>query len=279
LEKIVMVSLGRLNYLLHLFLAKSLTIARICVRLRNQANCVVGYHLGESPDSAKNGEYRLLDLLASQCAAFVDVGANVGNWTEHFLQVRPAKGILFEPSKRCADLLTQKFNGKPVTVRNVAVGDRSGSMQFVEEENLSEASASVQTYTASEHPGNAVIREIPMVTLDQELASVDFNIDFLKIDTEGYDLKVIKGAESVLRQGRIRFIQFEYNSHWVGTGSSLKEAKAFLENLGFDLLLIRSTGLHPLDYRFWGEYFRYSNFLACRLEDRPVIASLIGGEL
>ena len=274
-----MVSFSRLNYLLHLFLAKSSTWARICVQLRNQANCVVGYHLGESPDSAINGEYRLIDFLAPQCAAIVDVGANVGNWTEHFLQVSSAKGILFEPSGRCAALLEQKFQDKPITVRTVAVGDQPGSIQFVEEENLSEASASLQTYTPSEHPGKAVIKEIPLVTLDQELASVEFNIDFLKIDTEGYDLKVLKGAESVLKKGRIRFIQFEYNSHWIGTGSSLKEAKTFLENLGFDLLLIRSTGLHPLDYGFWGDYFRYSNFLACRSEDRHLLGSLVGPQL
>jgi FkbM family methyltransferase len=275
----VKLSFSRLNYLLHLVLAKSLTCAKICVRLRNQANCVVGYHLGESPNGAVNGEYRLIDFLAPHCSSFVDVGANVGDWTERFLRANSAKGILFEPSERCATRLNQKFKEKPVTIRNVAVGDRPGSIRFVEEENLSEASASVETYSPSEHPGKAVIKEIQMVTLDEELASVGFSIDFLKIDTEGYDLKVLQGAESALRKGRIRFVQFEYNSHWVGTGSSLKEAKNFLEALGFDLLLIRSTGLHPLDYGFWGDYFRYSNFLACRSEDKELIKPLLGRQL
>jgi hypothetical protein len=52
-----------------------------------------------------------------------------------------------------------------------------------------------------------------------------------------------------------------------------------LEDLGFDLLLIRSTGLHPLDYNFWGDYFRYSNFLACRSEDKNLIRPLLGQQL
>jgi len=60
-------TLRRLNYLTHRFVSKSLTCAKLCVRLRNQANCIVGYHLGESPDSAMNGEYRLLDFLAPRC--------------------------------------------------------------------------------------------------------------------------------------------------------------------------------------------------------------------
>jgi hypothetical protein len=125
--------------------------------------------------------------------------------------------------------------------------------------------------------GKRWVKQISIVTLDEELVAVDFNVDFLKIDTEGYDFQVLKGAELVLRKGRIRFVQFEYNPNWLGTGSSLKEAKRFLEGVGFELFLIRSTGLHPLDYGFWGDYFRYSNFCACRPEDRKLIEPLIGG--
>jgi FkbM family methyltransferase len=272
-------TLRRLNYLTHRFVSKSLTCAKLCVRLRNQANCIVGYHLGESPDSAMNGEYRLSDFLAPRCKAFIDVGANVGDWTERFLRVSPARGILFEPSERCAALLREKFKNKPITLRNVAVGEKSGFIRFVEEENFSHASASAQTYAPSEHPGEVVVREVPMVKLDDELQSVEFNIDFVKIDTEGFDLRVLKGAESALRDRRIKFVQFEYNSHWIGTGSSLKEAKDFLESVSFDLFLIRSTGLHPLNYSYWGEYFRYSNFLACHFEDKHLLGSLLGPQV
>jgi FkbM family methyltransferase len=249
------------------------------VRLRNQANCVVAYHLGETYDSATNGEYRLIDLLAPLCGGFVDVGANVGHWTEHFLRNSSAKGILFEPSEHCASLLKEKFKDKPITLRNVAVGDKTGSIWFVEEGEFGESSSIADTYIPSQQPGKTMVRQIPIVTLDEELLSADFNIDFLKIDAEGYDLKVLRGAETFLRKGQIRFVQFEYNSNWLGTGSSLKEAKRFLENLGYDLLLIRSTGLHPLNYAFWGDYFRYSNFLACRSEDQHLIKPLLGQPL
>jgi hypothetical protein len=117
---------------------------------------------------------------------------------------------------------------------------------------------------------------VQVVSLDEMFLDLDFNVDFLKIDAEGYDLKVLKGAESLLRRRRIRFIQFEYIWYWLGVGSSLKEAIRFLEDVGFDLLLIRSTGLHPFDYGFWGDYFRYSNFLAYHREDRHLLESVIG---
>jgi len=268
-----------LNYKLHRLLSKSRTCAKLCARLRNQANCVVAYHLGESFDSATNGEYRLIDLLAPYCSAFVDVGANVGHWTEYLLRKSSAKGILFEPSEHCAALLKEKFKDKPITLRRVAVGDRNGSISFVEEGEFGESSAVAETYLPSERPGDAVVKQVPMVTLDEELKAGDFNIDVLKIDAEGYDLKVLKGAESFLRKGRIRFVQFEYNSNWLGSGSSLKEAKSFLEGLGFELLLIRSTGLHPLNYELWGDYFRYSNFFAYRPEDRSLVQPLVRSQL
>jgi FkbM family methyltransferase len=271
--------LRNLIYRLHRFLSKSSTCAKVFVRLRNQANCVIGYHLGESYDSGLNGEYRLVDFLAPHCRTFVDVGANVGNWSARFLQASSAKGILFEPSEHCVASLEKKFKEKVITIRDVAVGDKSGAISFVQEGEFGESSAIAETYIPSERPGEVAVKQISMVTLDDELVAVDFNIDFLKIDAEGYDLKVLQGAESLLRKGRIRFIQFEYNSNWVGTGSSLKEARRFLQCMGFELFLIRSTGLHSLDYDFWGEYFRYSNFFACRTEDRNLIQPLIGGAL
>jgi FkbM family methyltransferase len=272
-------SLRGLNYQLHRLLSKSRTCAKLCARLRNQANCVVAYHLGESYDSASNGEYRLIDLLAPHCSTFVDVGANVGHWTEYFLRNSSAHGVLFEPSEHCAALLKEKFQNRPITLRNVAVGDTNGSISFVEEGEFGESSAVAETYIPSHRPGETVVKQVPIVTLDQELMALDCNVDFLKIDAEGYDLKVLKGSELVLRKGRVRFVQFEYNSNWLGAGSSLLEAKGFLAGLGFELLLIRSTGLHPLDYKLWGDYFRYSNFLACRREDKDLLQSLMGPPL
>jgi FkbM family methyltransferase len=261
--------------LLHRTLSKSSLCAKGCAKLRNQVNCIVAYHLGESSDASKNGESRLVSVLAPECHTFVDVGANVGNWTAHFLQFNHATGFLFEPSQQCFLVLEAKFKHKPITLRNVAVGDISGFIPFIEEAQCGEGSSAVETHSGS----SGKLRKIPVVTLDQELLDLTHNIDFLKIDTEGYDLKVLKGAEALLRSGRIRFIQFEYNAHWLGVGCSLAEARRFLLSLGFHILLIRSSGLHPLNYAFWGDYFRYSNFFAYREADKHIIDCLLRREL
>jgi hypothetical protein len=102
-------------------------------------------------------------------------------------------------------------------------------------------------------------------------------IDFLKIDTEGFDLKVLKGGASML--ARTRFVQFEYNSRWVYAGSSLYEAIHFMPELGFSMYLVRSTGLHPFRYEFWRDYFGYSNFFLCRPEDLEIVRPLLRGPI
>jgi hypothetical protein len=98
-------------------------------------------------------------------------------------------------------------------------------------------------------------------------------MDYVKIDTEGFDLKVIQGALGLL--SRTRFLQFEYNAHWLFAGSSLYQAFSILRDQGFEVYLIRNTGLHPLQYEVWGDYFRYSNYFACRAPDSAHIQPLI----
>ena len=264
-----------LNYLHRLF-ARSAFLAWLAARVRNQANCVIAYYLGETDDGTQNGEFPLVETLLPHCSVFVDVGANVGNWSEHILSRRQARGILYEPSRQCAELLQKKFAGREVQVRPVAVGNEKGSISFIEDENYGVGSSVAATHRGA--PGLA--QSVPIVTLDDELLAQDFTIDYLKIDTEGYDLNVLKGAAQLICSGRVRFIQFEYNSHWLAARSSLREARILLEDeMGYRLVLIRSTGLHPLDFDFWGEYYRYSNFLAYRPADEPLLRGLLRGKI
>jgi len=239
-------------------------IARLAVKLRNQCNCVIAYQLGETNNSDKNGEAHILSVIAPQCNNFIDVGANVGNWTGDFLTYNnQAQGWLYEPSSQCASKLKSRFANNQITVRNVAVCDFIGQTSFVEEADCGEGSSIAGTHLLQ---GDFREREVEVTTLDMEFCNTNTVIDFLKIDAEGYDLKVLHGAKNLLADSRIRFVQFEYNTHWLRNGSTLHDAIEFLERHGFSCFLIRSTGLHRLDYAFWGDFFRYSNFLAVKKE-------------
>ncbi len=82
--------LGRL----HAWLSSSPSLVDLAVKVRNQANAIVATHfsrLSVSTDPAVNGENRLVEFVASQAENFIDVGANEGEWSAHFLAHSRAK--------------------------------------------------------------------------------------------------------------------------------------------------------------------------------------------
>ncbi len=58
---------------------------------------------------------------------------------------------------------------------------------------------------------NTVSHKVETTTIDAYMANAGIDaIDFLKIDTEGFDINVLRGATGALRRGAIKAIQFEF---------------------------------------------------------------------
>lgn len=84
----------------------------------------------------------------------------------------------------------------------------------------------------------------------------DYNIFFLKIDTEGYDYDVIKGANLTLLNKKVKFILFEYNSKWFSLDrkDNLQSVSNDLYyNYNYECYFITSTLLIPL-FDFWWNF-------------------------
>jgi hypothetical protein len=102
-----------------------------------------------------------------------------------------------------------------------------------------------------------------VTTLDEELAARGIaEVDLLKIDAEGYDLHVLRGAERCLAARAVAVVQFEYNRPWLFARSTLGEALRLLEDHGYEVHLLRRDGLHAFDYDREREFFGYANFVA-----------------
>ena len=259
-------------------LSRSKTWVNLAIKLRNQTNMVIGYHLGESCDHRLNGEEPLIRLLAPHCKTFIDVGANIGDWTELFLHYHSdCKGMLFEPGNAAFKELTEKFAQlSSVEIIQSAVGSESGEVDFFEEPNAGITSSIVKSFTSA----NATLVHTQLTTLDAELVARGWNfIDYLKIDTEGFDYQVLLGAKTYLSEKKFGFIQFEYNQPWASANATLLGALNLLNQHGYSCYLIRSDGLYELDYSVYQEYFRYSNFLAVTPERQNLIKPLIRGTI
>lgn len=243
--------------------ARSAVLVRLAVLVRNQCRCIIKYRLAESPDTTQTGEVWLRELLAPRCSTFVDVGANAGEWLEAIASHKRGQAytaIAYEPSNSAFASLSGRFAGESgVTLRNCAAGDASGDFEFFEEEAAGKGSSLVAGFVSA--AGST--RRVPVVRLDDDLASLGVKrIDFLKIDAEGYDMRVLAGASRLFDQGLVGAVQFEYNRAWQLAGDTLYAAMRFLQNYGYEVFVLKRDGLYTLDYRLYEEYFEYSNFVA-----------------
>jgi len=235
---------------------------RLAVLVRNQCRCIIKYHLAESPDVNDTGEVWLRREAVRRCASFVDVGANVGEWLAEIVREKRLaqfSAIAFEPSESAFQRLEQRFANDPrIEIVNQALGDAIGSADFFEEQHAGKGSSIVAQFTRT--PGTA--RTVDVTTLDEEIARRNWeHVDFLKIDAEGYDLRVLRGARELLAGRRIGVVQFEYNRAWQLAGDTLFGALTLLRSFGYDVYVLRRDGLYTLDYARYEEYFEYSNFV------------------
>jgi hypothetical protein len=151
-----------------------------------------------------------------------------------------------------------------------AVADKPGMMDF-----YMEASAGKTSLLFRQHSNAQAKRvSVQVVTLDAELErrKIKF-VDCLKIDAEGYDLHVLKGAENCLARKMIGIIQFEYNAPWAFSSSTLIAALEYLKGCDYRVYLLKHNGLYNFDYDVYGEFYHYANFVAIApgfLEVRPL---------
>jgi FkbM family methyltransferase len=126
----------------------------------------------------------------------VDVGAHVGNHTLYFASVLGMETHAFEPNAGNFALLQSNVakNGivQKCHLRNAAVGARQGRARSIEDSASNSGMAKVEL-----DPDG----EVPMVTLDDEMAGLT-RVDVVKIDVEGGEFDVLKGATGLLQRTR-----------------------------------------------------------------------------
>ncbi len=239
-------------------LARSRRVARGAALLRNRCDRVIGYHFAATSDPNANGERWLVERVATAVHRFVDVGANVGDWTAMLLSSNPhARGLAVEPGLEALRRLRARVPASVEVVAAAAGADESG-MTFYEQPGAGTRSSSIEGWA-----GTSRRRDVESVTVDGLLARIGWpTIDFLKVDTEGYDANVLAGARQALRARRIELVQFEYNRPWRHTGHTLAGVTGALEAAGYDVFVLRSAGLERYDYAVFGEFFNYANFVA-----------------
>jgi FkbM family methyltransferase len=220
-----------------------------------------------NPDAATNGELRVLTALMPECRVVFDVGANRGDWSETVLAINPDLEVhAFEPAadsfaalaaKRLARVTPNKVGLGAVAERRelYALGDDSQLRSLYRRAGL-EDDHGIATPSRGE--------PVDITTLDAYCAAAGIAaVDYLKIDTEGHDLQVLRGAAGMLRRRAVRFVQFEYGAANADSRDLLRDFFAFFGELRYNLHKI-----HPEGYSFYPRYnhrlenLQYQNWLA-----------------
>ncbi|MCV6629433.1 MAG: FkbM family methyltransferase [Flavobacteriaceae bacterium] len=163
-------------------------------------------------DGAEQFEYTTIFLkLIKRVSCFIDVGANIGYYTILAGKCNADLQIYsFEPARGARTYLTAniKHNGLEGQVRqeSMALSDNKGQLRFFEVQNPKYPhipNLSGEHNLGTKNLESTVEIQVESLPLDDyvSLFSVD-SIDLIKIDTEGSEHIVLKGAKGVLERNR-----------------------------------------------------------------------------
>jgi FkbM family methyltransferase len=227
-------------------------------------------------DSTKaSGEEYLLRYIGKsfKVNTVIDVGANVGGYSQWLKTFIPDCTIYaIEPGPFAYKELKKIDDGPKMHTFNIGLSDSDGvkplwdfSKKTYAKNNFYPSSmASVYREVIEKiHKRGAKKIEAKFTTLDRFSNMYKIKtIDFLKIDTEGSELSVLRGAEKLIGAGKIKIIQFEFNEMNVFSNSFMKDFIKLLKD--YNLYRLMPNGFLPLsEYKpLTHELFAYQNIVA-----------------
>jgi FkbM family methyltransferase len=204
-------------------------------------------------DMRANGEECLQRWILDLCPRgrsiqVLDIGANVGQWSTSMLATARQAGRaedldlhVFEPSSYTFAHLSKTLGSQRATLQQVALSERSGrSVLHV----MRPGAGTNSLHTRAAWQTDATTENVVTTTLDDYADSAGLkSITLVKVDTEGHDLAVLRGAKRLLAEQRICVAQFEYNWRWIGARSFLCDAFELLEPAGYRLGKLTPRGV------------------------------------
>lgn len=174
----------------------------------------------------------------------IDIGANIGIYTLLLSHLYPkckvisieASPTIFEKLKLNCQL-NNLLPGSNLVLLNKAVSDKDGTrVEFYEKHSMSTMSKEFLTSISSKiitNKDDELHKEIVRtVTIDNLAETANINeISFLKIDVEGAEVLVLKGAINILTEKKVRNMIIEYHSF-----ENYDYAVKLLDEIGYTII-------------------------------------------
>lgn len=202
---------------------------------------------------ARTGVFELvvteaLFRLAEPGELAIDAGANIG-YMSGVLAVRVAPGgrvLAFEPHPEVFEELQTNISRwasnpavAPIEARRIALSDAPGRGELVVGEEFATNSGVASLAAGAAQADAAVMRwPVELTTLDEAVGAAA-RVGVMKVDVEGHEASLLRGAARLLSEGRIRDIVFEANDGYPSPVSDTLEA------FGYRIYALVPTLLRP----------------------------------
>jgi FkbM family methyltransferase len=231
-----------------------------------------GMNIGAGGAANESGEVAVIEYVAQLFSSpasgpiIFDVGANQGQYAEQVLKVVGNKARLhcFEPSQTTFAHLLQRLGSYPnVTLYNVGLGEAQENCTLFT--GASDSGLASLYRRRLDHFGISLDAEeqVFLKTLDgfcEENAIK--TIHLLKLDVEGHELGVLRGAQKLIKAGAIKIIQFEFGGCNIDSHTFFQDF-FYLLNPHYTLHRVVQDGWVVLPtYQEHYELFFTTNFLA-----------------
>ncbi len=222
----------------------------------------LGFDNGYWPSGT--GEKRFIHkmLKTSDIQVSLDIGANVGKYSRSLLENLETTVYAFEPlhsSYTELEKIQTDYPGRFFPVHS-AVGNIDGTaIIYSKAERAETATLSKKVLSHS-----SIEEEVKISKLDSLVTTLNLpRVDFIKIDTEGFEKEVFEGMQGVLDTYKPKYIQFEFNVLHLYRKYTLLELTDLLPGYAFYRLL--PNGWMEIDpKKFLSNVFMFCNIVAVR---------------
>lgn len=206
-------------------------------------------YLSSETETVSNDVRQMMYLIehVSPGDFVVDVGANVGQYSVLLaaLAGEAGKVLAFEPTGSARDMVARNLalNGftHRVTVEGMALFDSVGTHTFYFRGNDATASLERAGFGTQAESTDIQQTEVKTTTLDEYLAADSLPApDWVKLDAEGAEIRILHGASGLLRGGS-RVLCELHPYAWPAFGSTFEELLTLVSDAG--------RSIHYLDSR------------------------------
>ena len=231
----------------------------------------------------------VISRLLHEGDGFIDIGANVGTYTLcAAIAVGPTGHVIaFEPDPRTGAVLERNLERHHLAdrceVRGEAVGEMVSTISFVlyEHDVLSGGGPAAHVF----RPGTEVNRiDVDCVPLD---TVVEGSVSMIKVDVEGFELAVLRGAEGLLRRSPEAILVIEVNpAAQKSAGGSTTELFDYIASETTVSWLVEERSRGPaqarpldaaaLDFVLQADESWYANLIVVPAHRRDEVSEVIG---